>query len=276
MKRFIFNDNGTLSDYSTELVDYHSGTGLVNYVLTEDSIYIGSELPFNSLYFDVSAANDQASVVSVSYYNGTTFESMVDVQDETASSGVTLAQSGHIIWTPNRDSRWQRLSNTEDLAALADVTIYDLYWLKIDFSASLAVTTALSFIGPKFCEDADLTGEHVLFANSTFKSNYESGKTDWEKEIILASRLIVTDLKKKQAIVSGDQLLERRILTDACVSKTAELIFTNLGDDYNNDRDNARAEYKARLDLPNFSADKDGDAMLDASEKGVKLGGLYR
>lgn len=281
MKRVVFSDNGTLSDISASMADYHAGTAVINYTLTEDALYIGSELPFNSLFFDVSVANAETATPVVSYWDGDEWVAMVDFIDETTSGGATLAQSGHITWTTDKESAWMRedtvsSNGTEEITGLGNITIYDLFWIKMTFSATLTGTAALNFIGPKFCEDNDLTGEHVLFSNSTFKTNYESGKTSWEREIILASRLMVSDIVKKQAIISGDQLLDRRLLTDACVSKTAQLIFANLGDDYNNDRDAARAEYKSRLSLPNFGADKNNNARLDDSEKGVKLGGLYR
>lgn len=282
MKRILFSDNGTLTDISANMVDYHSGTATIDYTLTQDALYIGSELPFNSLYFIPSTVNSNAAVPSISYWNGTEWISMVDFIDETSSGGVTLAQSGHITWTPNKTKLWVREDTvdslgTENITGLGDVTIYDLFWLKITFSATLTNTTALSFVGPKFCNDNDLTGEHVLFGNSTFKSNYESGKTSWEREIILASRIMIADIIKKQVILSGEQLLDRRILIDACVSKTAELIFSALGDDYTDDRDNARSEYKSRLSLPNFKSDSNADGILDTNESiGVTYGSLYR
>lgn len=282
MKRILFSDNGTLTDISTNIVDYHQGTAVINYTLTEDAIYIGSELPFNSLYFKPSVVNTAAATPTISYWAGDEWVSMVDVLDETSLAGATLGQSGHITWTPDKTEKWQRedtvdTQGNESVTGLGNVTIYDLFWLKVTFSATLDVTTALSYVGVKFCSDSDLTGEHVLFGNTTFKSNYESGKTSWEREIVLASRLIVSDIIKKQAIWSGDQLLNRRIFIDACVSKTAELIFSALGDDYTDDRDNARSEYKSRLALPNFSVDTNSNAVMDRHERmGVKRGDLYR
>ena len=217
----------------------------------------------------------------VSYWDGTDFEPMVDLIDETAVSGVTLAQSGYMTWTTNKNQGWAKedtvdTDGSEQITGMGSATVYDMYCLKITFSASLSATTALNWVGPKFCEDADLEGEHPLFGRSTFKPNYESGKTSWEKEIILASRLIVKDIIKKQSITSGDQLLERRWLLDACVSKCAEIIYNSLGDDYTDDRDNARLEYKHRVSLPNYKADLNKNARLEASEKGVRTGGIYR
>jgi len=281
MKRFIFSDNSTLIDYSTELEDYHAGSAVIDYTATEDAIYIGSELPFNSLFFNATAVNAETASVVVQYWNGTEWKTMVDILDETKASGATLAQAGHMTWTTDKNEGWAKedtvnSNGDEAITGLGDITIYDLYWVKITFSATLTNTTELGWIGPKFCEDADLTGEFTLFGKSKFMANYGSGVSDWQSQIVMASRIMVTDIIKKNVIQNGDQLLERRKLMDACVAKTAQLIFKNLGDDYEDDKNNARTEYHSRLSLKNFSADKNANARKDESEKGVQVGGLYR
>lgn len=277
MKRFIHSDNGTLKDYSTELKNYHSGSAVIDYTVTADAIYIGSELPFNSLFFDISVANDQAATPTVQYWDGGNWRSMVEVIDETNG----LFNSGHITWTTNKSHNWANEdtvypSGTEQITGLGNVTIYNLYWLKITFNVTLKATTALNWIGPKFCDDNDVTGEFTLFSKSGFLTAYESGKTSWEREIILASNLIIEKLIDKDIIISGDQLLERSKLRDACVSKVAELIFNNLGDDYEDDRKKARAEYDERMNKKNFRADINQNARIDEQEMGVMVGGLYR
>ena len=196
MKRFIFSDNGTLIDYSTQVENYHADTATINYTLGEDYIYIGSELPFNSLFFDVSTANAVSSSMSIEYWTSSTWESMVDVLDETLVSGASLGKSGHVTWTPDKQEIWQKedtvkSNGTEEITGLGDVTVYDLYWIRISFSASLDVATALNWIGPIFCSSADVDREYRLLSKSAFKTSYEAGKTDWEREIILASGLLV-------------------------------------------------------------------------------------
>lgn len=277
MKRFIHNDNGSLLDYSTNLVDYNSSSATLDIVSAEDSIYIGSEYPFNSLFFDMGTVNDQVSSLTIQYWDGGAWRNMVDVQDETNS----LFNSGHITWSTNKSNNWAKedtvyTTGGEQITGLGSVTIYDLYWLKITFSADLNAATSLSFIGSKFCEDSDLTGEYPLFGKSGFIDAYESGKTTWEREIVLASRLVIEELQSKAAIFSGDQLLKRREFTNACVSKAAELIFNGMGDDYDDDRIKARAEFKSRINKKNYGADLNNNARLDEFEKGVVTGVLHR
>ena len=121
-----------------------------------------------------------------------------------------------------------------------------------------------------------MQGEYRLFGRSGFITAYETGKTDWEKEIVLATRLVIEVLIDKGSIMSGDQLLDRRKMRDATVSKTAEIIFTNLGDDYEDDRVKARNEFKSRMNKKNYKADLNANARLDENEKGVVTGVLFR
>jgi len=271
MKRFIFSNNGTLSDQTTSLSDYHQGTFVIDYTQNEDAIYIGSSLPFNSVFISVSTPNAIASPPSVALWNGDSWKNAVDVIDETNG----LFNSGYLTWTPNKDEVWH-MEDSEDIPELSTLTIYDLYWIKITLSATITPTTALNWIGQKFCSDNDLTNEYTLFSNSTFRGNYKAGKTSWENEIIIASRLMVEDIKKRRAIESGEQLLVRSMLLDACVAKTAQLIFKNLGDDYKDDAENAKKEYYERINKANFGSDKNNDGRLDPSEKRVVANVLYQ
>ena len=281
MNKIIFSDNGTLIDHSANIEDYFSSATVIDYTKDEDYIFVGSELPFNSIYVDVSVPNDIASAIKVEYWETSRWRSMVEVIDETMTSGKSLSQSGHITWVPDRLYGWGKddtvtSSGTEEVTGLGDVTIYDLYWIRLSFSETITATTALKWAGQTFCSSDDVEGEYRLFANTTFKTNYEASKTSWDKEIVLASRLLVDDIISKGSIISGNQLLKRRLLRDACVSKVAELVFKNLGDDYKDDYERAQKEYSARLTRNNYGADLNNDAIVDPNEKGVQTGVLYR
>jgi len=271
MKRFFHKDNTLLKDYSTQLENYHANSAVIDYVLTEDALYVGAELPFNSLFFDVKTANDQAANITIQYWDGSAWRDTVETIDESNK----LFNSGHITWTTSKSYNWAK-DDTERVTDLTSITVYDLYWLKITFSATLNPLTELNWIGSKFCDTNDLAGEYSLFSKTNFISAYETGKTDWGKEIVLASRLLIEDLIDRNAIQSGEQLLERRKLKDVCVSKTAEIIFKNLGDDYDDDRKKAKQEYESRLNKKNFSVDLNQNARLDTREKGMVTGGLFR
>jgi len=273
-RRVIFSDNGTLIDYSVQLQNYHAGSSTFTLVAAQDAIYIGSRLPFNHLYFKVGTANENASVMSISYWDGNTWASAVEVIDETSSSGVTLAQSGFVTWTPDRDTGWQQ-EDTEDITALSSVTIYDLYWLKVSFSADLSAGVSLSWLGQKFSDDNELGSEYSDLVRSEMITAFETGKTTWEEQHIRAAQVLVQDVIDKGLIIEKEQILVRRDFQLAAISKCAEIIYGGLGDDYKDEKKAAREEYRLRLGKVAPKIDKDRNGIEDSYDK-YSQGSLYR
>lgn len=273
MDRILYSNNGILSDLSYELENYHSESASLNFVAAEDKIYIGSRYPFNSKYLKVDTANAVSSSVSFKYYDGNQFRAVVDTIDETAVSGATLNRSGHVTFVPNQDYAWVREDST-DITEINTVTVYGMFWLEVSFSADIAFE--LSWIGNLFNTTNDIAAEYPDLVRSNMLIAWEAGKTDWEEQSVIASSLIVDDLVTQGVISSANQLLERRVLRSVAVAKTAELIYTGLGDDYEDQRNVARGEYKKRLHKDLFKVDKNGNGMLDLVEEGVKQGRMHR
>ena len=80
--RVYYNDNGTFTDYSLEAQE-KSSTITIPYVKDEDYLYIAQYLPFNNFFIEVDTANDQASVMSIDYWDNTAWRAMVDILDST-------------------------------------------------------------------------------------------------------------------------------------------------------------------------------------------------
>ncbi|MGE0493284.1 MAG: hypothetical protein AB7S38_29015 [Vulcanimicrobiota bacterium] len=78
--------------------------------------------------------NDQASVMTAEYPNGTTWGALT-ITDGTASGGATLAQSGNITWTPPAD--W---------AKVAVGSLGTRYWVRFKVSAVLAATVNIDTV----------------------------------------------------------------------------------------------------------------------------------
>jgi hypothetical protein len=273
-RRFIYADNGTLTDYSVQLQDYHAGSSTFTLVAAEDAIYIGSRLPFNHLFFKVGTANSNVASMNILYWSGTEFTSVVDSIDETASSGVTLAQSGFVTWTPNKNTSWQR-EDSEDITELSSIVVYERYWLKITFSADLSADVALSWCGQKFSNDHELGSEYSDLDRSEMKAAFESGKTDWEEQHVRAAQIIVQDLINDGLIIEKEQILQREDFRLASVSKCAEIIYGGMGDDYKDDKKAARDEYRVRIGKVFPKIDKDRNGREDDYER-VTQGSLYR
>jgi hypothetical protein len=279
MKRILYSDNGTLTDYSTKLSSYHSGEMQFTAVADEDAIYIGSDLPFNHIYVKLSDVNSNAATVTIQYWDDDQWRDVVDTIDETSDGTNTLAQSGFITWTPHRDYGWTREStndNSEEVTGLTDVVIYDLYWAKITFSVDLTADVKINWIGQVFSNDDDLYSEFPEFSNTSFKTAFEAGKTTWEEQHIRAAELIIDDLQKKNIIQEKDQILERSVFKNASICKVAQIIYSAMGDDFADQVLRVQKEYYSRLNKLNFKTDISKDGFLSIAEKKSHVGNLIR
>lgn len=266
-QRIIYSNNGTLSDMSYDLNDFLSDTQTVAVVAAEDYIYIGSEHPFSHRWFEVSTANDQASVVSVDVWCDSSWNAAVDVQDDTSSGGVSLARSGIIQWTIDRTKSWAKEYDSNDITGLSGTKIYDMYWVRLSFSADLGVSTALKYIGFKFATDTDIAARYAMLDSTAVKSAFASGKTDWNDQHFLAGQALITHMKRKQLIWSPDQLHEWQLFNEAATHKAAEIIFSNFGDDYEDDRNRARKYFLEAMDFKQYKVDSNQDGVLDEGEQ---------
>lgn len=274
--RVIFKDNTVLRDLSIKMNEYLSGTETIAFVAGEDSIYIGSDLPFNHRWVEVSTANDVASVVSVSLWNGSEWKAAVDVIDQTSTNGVTLAQSGIISWTPDKDHSWMNEDSTEDISDLSTLKIYDMYWVKISFSVSLKATTALKYVGYKFSSDEQLTAEYPELASSSLKDGHTTGKTSWNDQAFVAAEYIVADLKSMNIIWNRNQIIDWPLLKMASIHKTAEIVFRAFGAEYQEEIQDTHKAYRSSLNMKMFHVDLNRDARLTEGEKLDTVGFLSR
>lgn len=270
--RIIWKDNATLRDISINMSDFYAGTETMPIVAAEDAIYIGSDMPFNHRFFDLGAsgANAVASNVSVSIWDGNSFNAAVDVLDLTRSSaGATLSKSGIISWVTDRNKSWEREDTTENISDLSTLKIYQMYWVKLTFSSDLTSTTALNYIGHKFSEDTHLASFYADLDNTALKTAIKAGKADYEDQEIAAAEVIVSDLRQKRDLWSVNQILDWERFQQPSVHKTAEIIYSLLGQDFEEDRLRARQYYKEELSKSksNGGIDLDADGRLDVREK---------
>ena len=263
----------TLNDLSKKLSDPLSGAEVIPFLTATDAIFIGSDLPFNHRWFEVSVANNVVASPSVAVWDGSTWIPCVDVIDETvASGGKTLSQSGLISWVPDRlDSSWSRIDFTEELPdseILSTVKIYDLYWVKMTFNANLRASTSLGYIGHKFSSDSDLFAEYPDLNNTDLMTAFASGgtKTDWKDQEFLAAEYIIQDLRNLQVIWSKNQILDPQLFKSASVHKTAEIIYRSFGDDYKDDKESSAQAYKQCMSKKSFNVDLNLNATLDEKE----------
>lgn len=276
MKRVIYSDDGVLSDLTYPLMDFYSSTQAFSFVAADDNLYIGSLLPFNNVYIGMgSVVNATASVMSIKIWDGSAWNSAVEVYDGTSSGGKSLAQSGIVRFVPNKDKSWS-MEDTTTITELSGVTIYDRYWIQLSFSADLTANVALNWIGNIFSTDSDLDAEFPDLVRSNVMVAFKTGKTNWNDQHQLAAIIIEKDLISKGKIQNSNQILTIEDLTLAAVQKVAAIIYNALGDDYTDQFIAAEKEYRVRLSKSYVKVDTNGDARLSPLENNVKVGRLYR
>jgi len=280
--RIIYNDNSTLVNYTEELNNNHSGETAITFVAAEDALFIGTTLPCNHLCFKMGATpNIVASIMTVSIWDGSDFNAVAELVDGTAAAGATLGQSGFIEFTPDKQKGWGYddtvdASGTEVVTGLGNVTIYDKYWHKITASADLSAALTIAWIGQIFSNDDDLGSEYPDLVLSGTMTAIEAGKTDYQEQAIRAAKVIIQDLKRKNVIYNKNQIIVRDDLMMTSVSKTAEIIYGMLGEDYNDAKAAARKEYTERLSNAFPVVDKNKNAIPDRQEQKPFSGNLIR
>lgn len=280
--RLIWGDNATLKDLSVVINNLFSDGTIIGFNAAQDKLYIGSDLPFNHRYFSVLVENDVASVVTASIWDGSQWQSAVDVIDQTISpdaAGKSLSQSGIISWVVDRNHVWGKRDTTELMidSGLETLKIYEMYWVRLSFSGNFNANTALKYMGHKFSSDNDLGGYYPDLTRSNVMLAFKAGKTDWEDQHVLAAEEIIRDLRKKNVIWNRNQIFGWEEFTDASVHKVAEIVFTAFGNDYETRKENARDNYENALDKVVQSAiDKNVDGRLEEVEKLPTYGRLLR
>jgi len=281
--RILFSDNGTLNDLSISLNDFRAQDETIAIVAAEDKLYFGSPLPFNHRWFEISSVNAATATVSkIEVWDGDEWQEVVDIIDQTAIAGVTLAQSGIISWVPDKEEGWVR-DDTNDTDNSADpiedldsVIIYDLYWVRFTFDADLSSNTALRFVGHKFSNENDLGGQYPELTLSTTKTQFKAGKVDWFEQEFIAAEEIISELERDEVVRTRDNILNWERFNLASVHKVAEIIYRAFGDDYVDNRKTARDYYFSNLRKGRKEIDRNRNARQDPLERIDGQGTLVR
>lgn len=263
-ERFFFNDDGTLVDRTREWSNPYTSTGTWD---CKSYLYVSSYYPFNHKYFDISTANDQAGDLSIDVWYNSAWTSAVEVVDYTHDGTRAFGQSGNIFFTMEDTKGWMSESDTANITELSTKKIYGMYWMRFGFDASADSACVINYIGHKFCDDTDLYTQYPLFNNSTLKTSFKAGKTDWIDQEIGASDYIISDLKSRYLIVSKDQVLDTNRYKLPCIHKTAELIFGGMGQSYVDQKNEAKKAYDDSMNKDDFGIDRNADGKYQRSEK---------
>ena len=260
--------SGSIEDITYKVTDVsHAGASLT--LTSSDAIYIGSELPFNSLYIRLGAqVNNNAANLKYAFYTGNEFVDFTRILDGTN----TLAKSG-VVNLIAADTKSPSAQDTKNITELAIEGYYGLYWTKISPSASLDVID-FKYFGQLFLEsDQALFMEYPELSNPSFYKTFGlidgKNKIDWLDQRIVATDRVIADLIARGFVVSGDQFLDWRLMKEATIHKCAEIIYKSQGQRYKEDYLVANKAYQLSLENKKFSVAKAPVIVKNSSTRQV-------
>jgi len=274
-QRILYDNTSTEADLSVALNDFRTSAETI----AADAghyIYIASELPFNHRFFLVDTANDQSVDLDVAIWFSNEWVAAVDVIDETASGGVTLAQSGILSWKTNRLKGWDREQDSEDVTGVDTVALYNMYWVRIGFSAALNAGTKIKWIGHRFCTDTILFTYYPDLNNTQLMAAFASGKTDWNDQHYMAGEQIVRDLQAKKIAFSSNQILDWKVLEEAGAHRAAAIIYAGMDRAYVDDVKRAEEKYSRAINIKRLNLDQNASGNLETNERGIQTGFMTR
>jgi len=264
--RVIYKDNAVLTDLTRNLSDAQGSGKSFSLVAAEDAIYVGSDFPFNHRFFMVSAANTVDAVPAVKIWSGAAWEDAVDVLDFTGPAAKVFAQSGLIMFAPEKSKGWARAVSTEQVTDLTSLKIYNCFWAKLTFSGAAVFT--LKYVGHKFSQDSDFGIYYADLNRSSVRDAFFGTSTPtFDAVHVAAAEEIIRDLRARQEIFSPNQILDPDQFRDAATHKAASIIYSSFGSGQEDRRDWAVKKYREAMNKLVFNVDKDGDGRLALEEK---------
>jgi len=276
--RVFKETGGSFTDLSLD--NQEEGVTLIPAITAADTLYFAQYFPVNNMYFHMgSTANATGGDITIEYWDGTNWRSAVDILDATKVSGAVLGRSGIIQWSPYIDYSWRPVNDTEDSNSpdeLNSLRIYNSYWYRATFPSGLDAGTEIKEITYTFTNDSIL--DDIDIEINEFLTSFDSSgsKTDWIDQIITASKMLMTDLKRRGLVMNRGQILRFDDVVMPATYRTLDLIYQNLGPSYMKRRQELRVLYEEALDIERFTLDKDGNAFVSQGELSSSVKSIKR
>lgn len=269
----LFKDNtGIFSDVSIENQEY--GSTLKPELSTTDYIYIAQPFPFNNFFNWVKTPNASACKLKIEYWDGVSWRMMADTLDETSVGGKALARSGSVIFSPDPKYLWSCIDDSTKIAELNTVNIYNSYWIRVSTDAALDALCELNELSYCFASSSKINDFDLEV--ETYIDEFETGKTDWIKEMILASKEVVKDLKRFGIVANRGQILDIDDVSTATIYKALTIIYRHLGKSFSEKLLATQKDYDRAMSFKSFTVDKNKNAVIDVEEKNPRQNRLIR
>ena len=242
----------------THLTDTPNADTLAFNLTTSSEFYVGFKQKFCARYFAMGAVNSVASVVTVKYWDGSTWSAVKDLIDQT----VGFTKSGFISWMNEDD--WTK----KNISPITDED-EELYWIQITVSVNLHASTTLQAVLNLFCDD-DLLAQYYpeLISDSRW---LPEDQTTFLSQYVAAKDLVVTRLKKgaDPLIKDESEIIDPNVVALAAVHAAAYIIRFPVAE---SDEDRAklnsiREEMDNEINLISIAVDSDNSGEITDGEK---------
>ncbi len=206
-------------DYSKEMKTWNGD----NMTVTDGAIYIGAPHTFASRFMFFNTVNAISSAMSVKYYTGdSTWESVLNLADETRIGAVTGAQHGFISWDLPED--WEKCQ-IEGLPQISGVTGdgYGYYYIKIEFS--ITINAVVEWLGMLWTNENYMATRWPEVVSGRF---LPTGKTNWYELIEMTTSDVGRELEYDNIIAYELQAKDVGQIADLTALKCLINILTPL------------------------------------------------
>lgn len=270
-QRVIAKLSGVDSDLSRYVNDYRVGSSVLAYAVG-DYLYIGTILPMNHLYFDMKVPNTVTAKVSVEIWWAGAWQAAVDIDDNTNG----LKANGKIFFNAQFNRSWDSEQECSRVTGLEAQEIYNMYWTRVSWDATLNPLTEINYIGQKFSDDTIMFSYFPDLAQPEMLEAFKAGKVSWDEQHFMASEFVVKDLLKRDILKSRTQILDPYDFKDAACFKAAEYIYFGMGKPYLEIMTGARDRYKEEMNMRFYKVDLNKNSRLDPIERVVSTRFLKR
>lgn len=257
--KIFIDDNSVFTDASLDLNTFSRDSVSMVLVAAEDYLYYGRYKPFPALYFEFSTANTNAGTLTVEYYNGSTWNAVSELLDETKH----FTRSGFIYF-----------EQPDDWATVA-VNGSTQYWLRFKPSVDLSAGTSLLGASIIYSDDRDLEAIYpgVLNYRASSESSYILRHQNARDEIV--QELRNKGFRKVDSTGTYQQYEPWDLLNIFEVNRWStyrvlENIFSSLQSTedglYKQKADEYREKANEYENAFYITLDKDDDGVVDASE----------
>lgn len=259
--KVLFYNGSTFTDYSQDMQDFTRDTNVVDFQTTH-VWYVGFNKPIDKVYLDMNVVNNVSNILSIKYYNGSTYANVSGQIDSTKG----FTRSGFISWDNDQTDQEQSTVDSDEM-----------YWYQIVTDTNHLSTASYNAFNLIFSDDSELRIKVPTITNTS----HLQGQPSHILQHVNARNFIIQELRNKNYGKRNDDgelqdinpwdILRIDQIKEAATYKALEFIYFNYsdspGDKYELKSGKYRGHFERAFNLAKLAIDTDDDGIEDTSER---------